>query len=381
MNQKYKVCHIITQLELGGAQENTLYTVANLDKEKFQPLLITGRGGYLDDKAKQIPGLKIYFSRFLVRPVSPIKDIFALLRIYFILKKEKPTIVHTHSSKAGILGRWAAYWANIPVIIHTFHGFGFNPYQKKIIQKIFIWLEKKTAKISQSLIAVSEENMKYGVANNIGKAEQYKVIHSGIEMDKFSVPLEKQSVVGEELGLSEDNLVVGMVACFKIQKSPLDFVRMAELVKKEINLAKFVLIGDGELRGQIEKTIKNRNLAGDVFLLGWRQDIPELISIFDVFVLTSLWEGLPRVLLEALASGEPVVATDVNGNREVIKHGENGFLVKPGDYSTMAKYVIQLLRDKNLREEMGKKGRSIVNQSFEIKQMLKDIEELYKNLI
>lgn len=377
MTQKHKVCHIITMLELGGAQENTLYTVAHLNKEKFLPSLVTGPGGFLDAEAKRIPELKISFVSFLVRQINPIKDLLSFFQIYFFLKKEKPAIVHTHSSKAGIIGRWAAYWAGVPIIIHTFHGFGFNPYQNKIVQRIFIWLEKKTAKISDCLIAVSSENVKYALSCGIGSASQYKVVHSGIDLAKFVLSADRRINLRKELGLSENSLVVGMIACFKIQKSPLDFVRMAEAVKKEAGAVKFLLIGDGELRPQIDEEIRKRNLTSDVLLLGWRKDIPALISIFDVFVLTSFWEGLPRALLEALAGGKPAVVTDVDGNREIIKHQENGFLVKPSDFITMAGYVVQLLKDENLRKKIGQNGKNSLNRSFEIKQMVQDIEKIY----
>lgn len=374
---KVKIAHIITQLELGGAQQNTIYTVEHLDRAKYEPFLITGPGGILDQEVKNDPRIRCLFIPHLVRPLHPFKDLLALISLYRFLKSEKVDMVHTHSSKAGILGRWAAYFAGVPHIFHTYHGFGFNDYQKWWTRKAFIWLERITAWITDKLIAVSSENVKKGLANRIGKGGQYAVIHSGIKSKVFS---EVNIDVDEKkrgFGIEKGDPVIGMIACFKPQKAPLTFIRLAKKVCSIIPRAKFVLVGDGELRPRIEKLIEELNLKNRVILTGWRRDIPELIHIFDVLVLTSLWEGLPRVFLEAQAAGKPIVATNVDGAKEVIMDGVNGFLVEPDDLNRFAERVIWLIENKSLAQKLGQKGRTMFRSSFDIDCMVQDIEKVY----
>ncbi|PKM92721.1 MAG: hypothetical protein CVU80_01895, partial [Elusimicrobia bacterium HGW-Elusimicrobia-4] len=280
---KIKVAHIITLLELGGAQENTLYTCEHLDKNKFDVILICGKGGILDTQTKNI---KTYFVKELIREICPLYDLIAFIKIYKILKKEKPDIVHTHSSKAGILGRWAAWFSRTIKIIHTFHGFGFNDEQNYFVRKIYILAERLTAKITNKLVAVSYENISRGLKNKIGNELQYTMIRSGIKLQDYQIKIDVEKKKKEFAIINES--VVGMIACFKKQKAPLDFIKTAKLVCNEKPDAKFMLVGDGVLRKKIENEIKKLNLEKNVILTGWRKDTNEIIKIFDVFVLTSL---------------------------------------------------------------------------------------------
>lgn len=377
--KKIKIAHIITQLELGGAQSNTLYTVEHLPRDKYEVILISGSGGILDESARKIADLKTYFLDSLIRPINPFIDISALIQLFRILNTERPDIVHTHSSKAGILGRWAAYFAGVPHIVHTFHGFGFNSYQKIIVQIIFIFIEQITAFISDRLIAVSQENIEKGLNYFIATRNKYILIRSGIDISKFQ-NIQPDKNKKRELGLSADKFIVGMVACFKPQKSPLDFVRMANLVRKQVPETEFVIVGDGELRPAIEKEINKYSLANSFKLLGWRNDLPDIMSTFDIFVLTSLWEGLPRVILEAFAMQKPVVATAVDGTREMIENNNTGFLAPPRKPGIIAELVCRLLKDKELRERIGKAGKNSLNNCFTIQTMVSQINELYFSL-
>ncbi len=379
--EKINVAHIVTKLELGGAQQNTLYTVQHLNKDKYKPMLIYGTGGMLDHIANTLhQEVKTCPIPQLIRRINPIKDWKAFKELKRLFKEEKVDIVHTHSSKAGILGRWAAYFARVPVIIHTFHGFGFHDYQNFFVKRFFIFLEWITAKITDKLVAVSEENVKKGLHYKIGKKEQYTVIHSGIKFEAFldvNVDIEEKK---KELGIDINSHVVGMIACFKPQKAPLDFVKMAEIVTCEVPGVQFLLVGDGVLRPKLEGLIKEKSLKNKVILAGWRNDVPQIMRIFDIFVLTSLWEGLPRVIPEALISGKPVIATAVDGNKEIIKDGESGYLVSPKDVKSMAEKVIFLLRNKEKAIQIGEKGKELINNSsFNIDVMVKKQEKLYES--
>ena len=379
-----KVVHIITKLELGGAQQNTLYTVSHLDKSKFIPILITGSEGLLVDDAKRL-GIEAHFLSSLVREINPVKDITALLDIRRLLRSIKrpsqsPIIVHTHSSKAGIIGRWAAYLAGIPVIIHTYHGYGFNDYQSFLKRRLFVLLERLTARITTRFIAVSKNNIEKGINAGIFRSDDVELIRSGIDISEFSDVKVDKAKKKMELGIELDKPLIGMIACFKPQKAPLDFVKAAHLVCQKMSDVRFVVAGDGELRPPMEELINNLGLKDKIKLLGFRMDIPEIMKCLDVFVLTSLWEGLPKVIVQAIAAGIPIVATEVDGSSEVIKNGVNSFLVKPGDVEGIAEKVMNILqKPKDFKFEISDL-KSILDE-FDINLMVKKQEKLYEALV
>jgi len=376
--RKYKVATIITQLELGGAQEIAIYTAENLRRDRYNPILVSGCGGILDGEVKNSPRIKPFFIPELIRMVNPIKDAVSLIKIWKLLKSEKVDLVHTHSSKAGILGRWAAYFAGVPKIFHTYHGFGFNDYQKWWTRRAFIWAERVTASITDRLIVVSCENAKKGLANGIGSEEKYAVVHCATNIKAFSeikIDLDQKK---EQFGIRPESPVVAMIACFKPQKAPQDFVLLAHRVSQIVPSTRFLLVGDGELRPRVEELIGRFKMEGKVILTGWRRDVPEIMQIVDVLVLTSLWEGLPIVFAEAMAGGKPVVATAVDGAREAIFEGVNGFLVEPHNIEKFTDRVVRLIRDPGLAKRMGSEGRKMVYPTFDLAHMLSRIEELYE---
>lgn len=380
---KTKVIHIITMLEMGGAQGNTLFTVEHLDREKFEVGLIAGPGGILDDSARKIRGLKLEFVPNLVRPIRPVKDFLCLLELIKILKREKPDIVHTHSSKAGILGRLAARAANVPAIIHSIHGFGFNPYQKFFVRRLFVFLEIIIAKFTDVLVAVSRENIEQGLRWGIGRREKYVLIRSGVDIEKIKSAARTAdlSALRKNLGILDGAKVVFSAGPFKIQKDPVTFVDVAEQVLKDVPQAVFIWSGDGELRPQVEEKIRSLGIERSVKLLGWRKDIPWLLAICDVFVLTSLWEGLPRSCVEALILGKPVVAYAVDGVPEIVKDKENGFLIKPGNIDGFAAKVAMLLKDPGLRARLSAAAVKSIDDSFDIRGMVKSQEDIYSKTL
>lgn len=377
--RKYNVLHIITKLELGGAQQNTLYSVKNHSRQIYNVFLISGTEGILVEDAKSIKDVQVLLLPELKHEISLINDFLCLLKLIKLFKKFKIDIVHTHSSKAGILGRFAAYFAKIPVIIHTIHGFSFNDFQPVFTRKLYIFLERIAAKISHKLIAVTKVDIEKGLKAKVGNEEQYAVIHSGIDLEEFTKEYDIKEVK-EELNVPLNYKVVGMIACFKPQKAPLDFIRIADKVSRQFPAVKFVLVGDGELRPEIERLIDKLVLKNTVILTGWRRDIARVLSCFDILVLTSLWEGLPRVFPQAMCASKPIVATRVDGAKEAIIDGENGYLCEPKDVNCLAEKVLYLLTKDKVAQSMGKRGFGMIS-SFDTKQMIVNIEKVYSELV
>jgi glycosyltransferase involved in cell wall biosynthesis len=241
-------------------------------------------------------------------------------------------------------------------------------------------LERRAARLTDRIIAVSEENKLVGLAAGIGKEGQYRVIHSGIEPRLYHLSSTVARKARKELGLlGRPTLLV--LSNLKAQKSPLDVVRTAEFLK--ILCPDFLLLwaGDGPLRKKVEKEIRNRGLGSHFRLLGWREDVAALLVASDCLLLTSLYEGLPRVVLQAMAAGKPVVATAISGTPEAVKDGITGFLHAPQDAKGMAQSLARLLQDKDLAKRMGEEGRKCLKGSFQIGVMLSEIEALYQEVV
>ena len=376
---KPKVIHVITKLELGGAQKVTLMTLERLPRDRYELSLVTGPDGLLVDWANRIENLNRVWVPSLIREVHPIQDLKTLWNLVKLFRREKPVIVHTHSSKAGILGRWAAKLAGVPYIFHTAHGFGFNDFQRPAVKGVYVWLERLTTLITTRLVVVSYANAQTGERNGVFKRGDWILCRDAISVAEFMQPGPRRQMLAQ-WGIPENKLVVGMIACLKPQKSPVDFVDVAARVLKNCGSVHFVLAGDGELRPEVEQRIKDHGISEHFTLLGWQRDMPEVYRNLDIVVLTSLWEGLPCVFSEAMAGNLPVVATNVDGAREAIVEGDNGFLHKPHDIEGMASSVLKLLRDPELRKTMGTRGKSRVME-FDISTSVANLESAYRECL
>jgi len=362
LKEKINLLYIITKLELGGAQQQLLELIKRLDKEKFNPFLFTAKDGFLMERALSQEGLTVKRSAWLDRSINPLKDFLSFIEIYRFIRHNGIDFVHTHSSKAGIIGRWAAKLAGAKKIIHTVHGWSFNEHQSFFFRNFFLCLERITAAITDKLIVVCEYDLAKGLKYGIGRNSKYTIIRYGIRKEDFAS--RDTLSVRAELGIGGKDFVVGNISCFKPQKCVADFIRMAFLVDKAVPHVKFLLIGDGREREGIEKMVDRFSLRKKLILLGWRQDIPRLLAAMDVFVLTSLWEGLPISVLEAMASGRPVVATDTGGIAEAVREGSTGFLVPCRSIEGLSQKVVFLSKEKRLREEIGKNGPAYLTGRF-----------------
>jgi glycosyltransferase involved in cell wall biosynthesis len=372
-----KAVHIITRLDFGGAQGNTLYTAAHLDQERFDAVIIAGRGGALQDQAAPS---RTSFAENLVRPISPLKDLAAFFELRALLKRLRPEIVHTHSSKAGILGRLAAASAGVPVIVHTFHGFGFHPLQNFFKRGLYILLEKLCARLSSALIFVSRSNMATARAAGIGAPKQYRLIRSGVKLSAYPARIDRAAVRGA-LGLAPEDLVVLSIGNAKPQKNPGHFLEAAARLAPVFPAARFVFVGGGEALEDLRAQARARGLAKSCLFTGWRSDSADLLAAADVFALVSLWEGLPRALVEAMKTGLPSVCYATDGVTDILKDGENGCCVPQGDLDAFCTALDRLLADGALRARLAAGAAASDLAEFDIDFMVRQQEALYSELL
>jgi len=393
MQKKYKIIHLITRLDKGGSAENTLLTALGINKKKYEVILVKGptyesrmskeehASVIADLKEAQLKGVKIVNIPFLLRRINPVYDLLALFSLYILLIKERPTIVHTHTSKAGLLGTLAAKMAGIPILIHTPHGHVLWGYFGPLKTKIFIFLERLTSRITGKIVALTNREKEDYLMFRIANEDRFVVIFSGVKLNKF-----KESLFGEkqnfkkELGIPENSSIVGTVGRLVPVKGPESLIKAAKYIISKYPDTFFIFTGDGYLRQDLENKAFKMGTKENIIFLGWRDDAAKIISAYDVFVLPSLNEGMGRVLVEAMALGKPIVASNIGGIPDLVIHGKNGFLVPPKNPKELAKYIQILLEDEKKREKMGFAGKEM-SLNFSAENMVEKIAELYEELL
>jgi len=378
MKNKIKILHVITHLPIGGAQDNTLYTVELLDKEKYDISLCCNLDGELVERAKKIEAVKLFDIPFLCRKVSPYRDIRAFLSLYKLFKEEDFTIIHTHSSKAGLLARLAAVLNKTPIVIHTIHGFAFNDFMNMFKKNFFIYVEKLLAKWTDVLITVSNLNKKKIIDLNIAHENKIKNIYSGIDLSLFTN--KKNDDFRKELNLQNNHLLLGSVGRLSDQKDPITMIEAFGIISKLFPNAHLALVGDGELKGKILEKIDQLKLDGKVHLTGNKNNPWSVYHSMDLFIMSSIYEGLGRSITEALSCGVPVVCTDVEGVPEIVRDNITGILVPPKDANKLADGIIRTLNDMETAKKMAEEGRRFVKDNFDVNKMVNDIDSLYNTL-
>ena len=379
MKSKIKILHVITHLPIGGAQDNTLYTVELLDKEKYDISLCCNLDGDLVERAKKIEAIKLFDISFLCREVSPYRDIRAFLSLYKLFKEEDFTIIHTHSSKAGLLARLAAVLNKTPIVIHTIHGFAFNDFMNMFKKNFFIYVEKLLAKWTDVLITVSNLNKKKIIDLNIAHENKIKNIYSGIDLSLFTN--KRNDEFRKELNLENDHLLLGSVGRLSNQKDPITMIEAFGIISKPFPNAHLALVGDGELKGKILEKIDQLKLNDRIHLTGNKNNPWSVYHSMDLFIMSSIYEGLGRSITEALSCGVPVVCTDVEGVPEIVRDNITGILVRPKDSNKLADAIIRTLNDMETAKKMAEEGRRFVNDNFDVNKMVNDIDSLYNTLL
>ncbi|MCS7090604.1 MAG: glycosyltransferase family 4 protein [Verrucomicrobiota bacterium] len=381
-----RVVHVITRLIVGGAQENTLASVVGLqERHGWEVRLISGPTygpeGSLEDVAAAVPGL-LEVESHLIRPVHPWHDLLAWIRLVHRFRELRPDLVHTHSGKAGFLGRLAAHRAGVPVIVHTIHGPSFGAFQGFLANAAFRWAERQAGRVTTHFVAVADAMTRQYLQAGIGRPEQYTRIYSGFDLKPF-LQAQNDPAWRARIGLSREELVVGKIARLFKLKGHDDLLAVTPSLVRRCPRLRVVFVGDGAWRRRLERRAQALGVANHVRFAGLvpPAEIPRWIGIMDVVVHLSRREGLPRALPQALAAGKPVVAYDCDGAPEVCRPGETGFLVTPGDRAGLEESLLRLLTDPNLRAQLGTRGRAWVRQHFDVRIMVDQLHELYLRLL
>jgi glycosyltransferase involved in cell wall biosynthesis len=380
-----RVTHIITRLVIGGAQENTVATVLGLrQKSGVEINLIsgptTGPEGSLESEFAGTSEILTVVPE-LVRPIHPLKDFLALQKLTRILREQKPHIVHTHSGKAGILGRLAARCAGVPVIIHHIHGPSFGAFQNNFSNFIFTIAERHAAKVTTHFICSAQAMTRIYLAAGIGKPGMFTRIFSGFQLEPF-LEAKNDFALREKLGISANAFVIGKIARLFKLKGHDDLLAAFQKILPQIPRARLLLVGDGSLRPYLENRVREMNLTDKIIFTGLvpPNEVPRCVGIMDCLAHLSSREALSRALPQALAAAKPVVAYDFDGADEICLTGETGFLVRTGDVATVAQKLLQLANDPALREKLGRSGSDFVRENFSVGQMVDSIYNLYLKL-
>lgn len=383
------VVHVITRLELGGAQENTLYTCQHLDRSRFRVALVYGPGGILDDQLEAMAETTTLVPvPELVREVRPRADaaaFSALKSVFWRLQADhwqhehdkSAFLVHTHSSKAGILGRTAGKAAEVPTLVHSIHGFGFHDGQHPIKHALFLNAERAAGRITDAFIGVSQSNLDEARRRGIVPYGcRTELIRSGMDLDEVRNADSARRATREALGFDAEDEVILAISNFKAQKDPLTLIRAMRMVAEKRPRAVLVVAGDGELRGAVETEIARGQLEGRVRLLGWRRDIPQLLAACDVVALSSIFEGLPRAAVLAVAARRPFVGTRVDGTPEIIRDGKNGYLVPSRNPHALSQALAKALVTRPIDPE----DEALIEQ-WDAQTMVRQQEDLYGELV
>jgi glycosyltransferase involved in cell wall biosynthesis len=380
-----RVTHIITRLVVGGAQENTVASVLGLRQIPGVVVHLisgptTGPEGSLESEFADTPEILTRVPE-LVRPIHPLKDWLALRRLEKILRKQKPDIVHTHSGKAGILGRLAARRAGVPVIIHHIHGPSFGPFQGLPANWIFTAAERYAAGVTTHFVCSAQAMTRLYLAAGIGRPEMYTRIFSGFPVEPFANAA-NDPALRSQLGLAPAAFVIGKIARLAPLKGHEDLLAAFQKLLPQFPRARLLLVGDGRLRTQLEARARTLGLADKVVFTGLVPpgEVPRYVGIMDCLAHLSAREALSRALPQALAAGKPVVSYDFDGADEICLDGETGFLVRTGDTATVTQRLLQLANDAPLRERLGRRGQQFVRENFAVEQMVDNLYHLYLKL-
>jgi glycosyltransferase involved in cell wall biosynthesis len=383
-----KVLRVIARLNIGGPALHVTYLTAGLADRGYDTTLVAGtiaRGEESMAGVAEARGVRIESLEDLSREISPLRDARAILRLARLIRRERPTILHTHTAKAGAVGRIAALLAGDarpPIVVHTFHGHVLRGYFNPFTTLGFRTLERWLARVTTALVAVSPEVRDDLVKLGVAPASKFTVVRLGIELDeRTGGDEEARRETRRLLGVSPDGFVVGWVGRMTAVKRTDDVIRaLQKLVERGVD-AQLLLVGDGPDREHLERYAHELGVVRRCLFLGYQDDVARYYNAIDALLLPSVNEGTPVSVIESLAAERPAVATRVGGVPDVIRNGVDGFLVDVGDADALAERLAELAADPDRRERMGAAGRERVLQRYAVERLVDDVDRLYRSLL
>lgn len=386
LNSKIKVLEVITLFSVGGATETVVSLAAGLREKGYEVHIATGPNvpseGSMYETAE---GLNIPVFTFpnLKRAISPFNDLLIMFQLARFIKENRYDVVHTHSSKAGVVGRIAAWLVNTPVIVHTIHGLPFHRFQNFVVRNFYKMIEKFSAFFCDKIVAVTHTIVDVMLKNNLAPGRKFVVVRSAFSLKMYNSGLYDPKKIRSKYGISQSDFLIAKVARFSKLKGHKYLIDSFNIVSNKDENCKLLLIGNGELESELKSYIKSVGLEAKVIFSGLipPDDIPEILSSVDLLVHTSLLEGLARVLPQAVTLEKPIISFDLDGSHEVIKDGYNGFLIEPENVTSLAEKILLLCSDRKKAKNMGINGKKMIDNEFSDELMVEKINKLYKELL
>ena len=381
---RVRVLRLIARLNVGGPAIQATLLTEKLDSSRYDSLLVTGRedhaeGSYLALYGKKLDRLVLLPA--LSREIRGAQDLVALAQLITLIRKFRPDIVHTHTAKAGTLGRLAARLCRVPAVVHTYHGHVFQGYFSPAKTRLFVAIERWLGRHTDRLLAVSESVRHDLLDRGIGRPDRFDVVPLGLDLDAFLQAEVHRGQFRRELGFTEGETLIGIVARLVPIKAHEVFLRAAAELARRGTERRFIIVGDGERRAELEAMTDRLGIAGRVRFVGWRRDLDRVYADLDVVVLTSRNEGLPVSLIEAMAAARPVVATRVGGVTDLVEHGQHGLLAPVDEAQAVAQAIEEILTSPDRGRVMGEAGRKRVYPAFSAQRLIDDIDRLYTQLL
>ena len=370
---RIEVAQIVTRF-IAGAGGVALRGAMQLDPERYHVTVVTGEGGELTRIAAE-RGMDVVVEASLVSPISPREDITALRRLTDLCRERAFDVVHTHSAKAGALGRVAAHRAGTPVIVHTYHGFPFHEFQSPLRRTAYVAIERRLAPITDVVLAIGSGVATEALRRGLARAEGLRIVAPAVQGETVVRTPQTRTAARRALGIDRDRPVVGTVGRVDYQKAPEHFVEAVAELRHRDALA--VWVGSGPQLEEARRLAKERGLNGRMIFTGERSDVARLLPAFDVFAMASRYEGLPCALVEAMRCGVPAVATAVNSVPDLIIPGESGLLVRPGHPKELAAAIDTVLDDDALAHRCGERGRELAGTQFDAERLGVVLDEVY----
>jgi len=386
-NTRKKVLHIITLFSVGGATENTIFTVDGLIKKGYDVDIITGPNisseGSMYSICKKF-NISVFTFNSLKRDISPLSDILVIFQLYLFIKKNNYDIVHTHSSKAGVVGRFAAWFAKTPIIIHHNHAKPYHRFQNWFIRTLYKSIERFASLFCDIIVSVTYTIVDEMVKDKIAPREKFVVIRSGFNIENFkNFDSSNNYKIKDKFGLTDNDIVIGKIARLSVIKGHIYLLQAFEKVCKQITNVKLLFVGDGENKSELLRFINKKRLNDKIIFTGLipTNKMPSVISLIDIVVHTALLEGLPRVFTQSMLMGKPVISFDLDGANEVIENGKNGYLIEPMNIEMLTEKIIDLASNITKSKKFGSYGKKNIKDDFSIFAMVEKNHKLYQELL